>query len=82
MLSSYIEGKHYISKTIDSYLPEDPIEIQTVSDSGLERSRQFEVRLTDPRSNPLNILEPDRVIVTIRDKHGMHKLRTRISYTG
>ena len=54
-----------------NYYPGDPIEVQTVENNDLEGSRQFEVRMVDPAFNPLNIIEPNRVIVTIRDNDGM-----------
>ena len=62
---------HYSSILMQAYLPGDPIEISTVDDDKLENSRQFEVILTDPSLNPLNVLNPNRVIVTIRDNDGM-----------
>ena len=62
--------RHYRSQVIPFYFPGDPIEIPTVDDNILERSRQFEVRIANLSSNPLNILEPSRVIVTIRDNDG------------
>lgn len=62
--------RHYQRTFIPFYFPGDPIEIPTVDDDVLERSRQFEVRITNSSSNPLNILEPNRVIITIRDNDG------------
>ena len=63
--------KHYTSIFNENYYPGDPIEVQTAENNDLEGSRQFEVRMTDPVSNPLNIIEPNHVKVTIRDNDGM-----------
>ena len=60
--------------TESSYVPGDKIEIKTINDTKLERSRQFEVIIEDPSHDPLNVLNPNRVIVTIRDDDGMFQI--------
>lgn len=61
---------HYSNFSDASYFPGNSIEIPTVDDDELETSRHFEVRLRDPTENPLNILNPNHVIVTIIDNDG------------
>ena len=62
--------KHYIDIRESAYHPGDPIKISTIDDSNLEKSRWFEVRLTDPNSNPLYLLEPNVARVIILDNDG------------
>ena len=62
--------EHYSQYNNSFYFPGDPIVITTVDGEKLERTRQFEVRIVDPRSNPLNVLRPNHVTVTIRDNDG------------
>ena len=64
---------HYSNLSDLSYFPGDPIKVSTVDDDKVEASRQFEVRLRDPTENPLNILDPNHVIITITDNDGEHK---------
>lgn len=68
---SFIAESHYTSLSDDEYVVGNPIEIQTISDSKLERPRQFEVKLSYSVSTPLVVVEPDTVIVTIKDRDGM-----------
>ena len=62
--------KHYIDIRVSTYHPGDLIKIPTIDDNSLEQSRWFEVRLTDPNSNPLYLLEPNSARVTILDNDG------------
>ena len=74
MFNNYFDtdGTHYNAIDNPTYFPGDLILIQTIDDDKLERSRQFEVRVEDPNANALNILNPNHVIVTIRDNDGMY----------
>ena len=62
--------KHYIDIRENTYHPGDLIKIPTIDDNNLEQSRWFEVRLTDPNSNPLYLLEPNTARVIILDNDG------------
>lgn len=70
-IPSFTAESHYTSLSDDEYVVGNPIEIQTISDSKLERPRQFEVKLSYSVSTPLVVVEPDTVIVTIKDRDGM-----------
>ena len=53
---------------IPSYHLGDPIKIKTYRDHALRPPRHFEVRMENSPSNPLTILEPSHVAVTIKDR--------------
>ena len=46
------------------------IEIPTVNNDILEGDRRFEVKLVDPTPNEFTKIDPDRIIVTVRDNDG------------
>ena len=70
--------KHYSNISETSHFPGDSVHVSTVDDDKLETSRQFEVRLMDPTENPLNILDPNHVIITIIDNDGERKCHSLI----
>jgi hypothetical protein len=65
---------HYTGLLDEEYRVGDPIKIPTISDSKLERPRQFEVKLSYSVSTPLIVVQPDTAIVTIKDRNGMLQL--------
>ena len=67
-----ITESHYSRISNESYVLGDRISIQTTKDDKLERPRQFEVKLTYPVSTPLVVIQPDTVIITIKDNNGMY----------
>ena len=66
---------HYIKLnttiSVDKNTMGDPqIEISTIDRSQLERSRQFEVKLTYSVPAPFISIQPDTVTITIKDRGG------------
>ena len=58
---------------VDQNAEGDPqIEISTIDSRRLERSRQFEVKLTYSVPAPFISIQPDTVNITITDRDGMH----------
>ena len=65
---------------IDQNAEGDPqIEISTIDSRRLERSRQFEVKLTYSVPAPFISIQPDTVNITITDRDGKHMHMHEIS---
>ena len=54
----------------------DKIEIPTMDNDILEGNRHFEVKLVDPTPNKFTKIDPDHLIVTVRDNDGELDLST------
>lgn len=63
---------HYTNTTIDPYAKGSAIEIPTIDSRRLERSRQFEVKLAYSEQASFIDIDPDTVIVTIKDRDGKY----------
>ncbi len=68
---------HYIKLnttiSVDQNAVDDPqVEISTVDSRQLERSRQFEVKLAYSVPASFIGIQPDTVVVTIKDRDGMY----------
>ena len=66
----FITENHYTSISEQTYFVGNQIVIQTRDIEKLERPQQFEVKLTYSDATPLVVIQPDTVIVTIKDKFG------------
>ena len=63
---------HYTNITIDPYTKGTPFKISTIHNRRLERARQFEVKLAYSAPAPFIIIQPDTVIITIKDRDGTY----------
>ena len=54
----------------------DKIEIPTMDNDILEGNRRFEVKLVDPTPNKFTKIDPDHLVVTVRDNDGELDLST------